>query len=348
MLAGGGVVVCGFSAWLVLRPAAGPGPVPLAASTGATVSPAGNLEANPGGNPAGNPAGGAVRQASVVPPPMRLVPDAAPSPPPALPQAEPAFAITTATMERIRRNMPSDLSVFRLAENPDIVVLDFASLDRQGRMLDRIAALTEKRGLPHDRILTPEELARAVHTEGSASGWFYYGHDYDVAELNRFFDTAARDGVPLNADESQLARLLSQLGWRGTDARGALISLPRLGADAFVTPRARDTILTHELSHGEYFSNPAYTAYVHQFYLSALTAPEREAFRTFLARQGYDRDQPALMENETHAYLLFTTDPEFFSPDDAGLTPARRGQLRAQFLAGMPSAWLRDVLARLR
>ena len=151
----------------------------------------------------------------------------------------------------------------------------------------------------------------------------------------------------LSPEEATLRRLLIQLGWRNTTTPGAIITLPRLGADSHVTPTARSTILHHESSHGEYFTNPAYADYVHRFWEVALTAPEREAFRTFLAREGYDRGNQEIMENETQAYLLFTADPQFFTPSEVGMAPARRAELRSQFLRDMPAGWLKDLLARL-
>jgi hypothetical protein len=264
---------------------------------------------------------------------------------PAQPATE--FNVVPASVDQFRGDSPETMSVFRLTENPNVVLLDFASLEQQGRMLDRVAALTEKKSLPRDRILTPDQLLRAVHSDANPEPWFYYGHDYSAAELNHFFDVAARDNVSLTPEEAQLGRLLTQLGWRGATTPGALISVPRVGADQNVTAEARNTILTHELSHGEYFSNPVYADYVHAFWETALSAPERDAVRSFLAREGYDRDSAEIMENEAQAYLMFTADPNFFTPHDVGMAPERRAELRAQFLRAMPPGWLKDVLARL-
>jgi hypothetical protein len=256
------------------------------------------------------------------------------------------FLVTTANVEQIRRNDTSDLSVFRLAENPRIAVLDFASLAEQGRMLDRIAALTEKSGLPRDRIVDPQELSRAIQSEGGSDPWFYYGHDYSAAELARFFAMAAHTQVALTPEEERLRRLADQLGLLEADSQGALISIPRVGADSNVTSSARDTILSHELSHGEYFSNPTYARYVRQFWTVALTEKEREAFRAYLERQGYDRSNPEIMENETQAYLLFTADPRFFTPSQVGMSAERRADLKSVFLRDMPQGWLRELLIR--
>ena len=63
------------------------------------------------------------------------------------------------------------LTVFRFADNPKILVLDFASLHEQGKMLNRVAAFVEKAGLPHDRVLTDAELDAAIHARGR------YGRD---------------------------------------------------------------------------------------------------------------------------------------------------------------------------
>ena len=69
--------------------------------------------------------------------------------------------------------------------------------------------------------------------------------------------------------------------------------------------------------------------------------------RGFLAKEDYDAREEALMFNEMQAYLMFTRDPMFFTPDCAQLTPERLAELQARFLAGMPAGWLRNVLAGL-
>jgi len=262
--------------------------------------------------------------------------------------AEPELPIEIATVAQILAHHPTNLSIIRLAENPQIVVLDFASLKRQRIMLDRVAALIEKAGLPRDRILNAGELDRAVKADGDVDAGFYYGHDYSAASLRRFFTIADRAHVPLTPEEALLRHLLDQLGWLKPDTMAGLISAPGVGANANVTAAARDTILTHELSHGEYFSDPAYASYVHRFFLGTMTPAEQAAFRTYLAGEGYDSTNAELIENETQAYLLFTPDPEFFSPSQVRMTPARRAELRTQFLHDMPTGWLKDLLSGLQ
>ncbi len=259
--------------------------------------------------------------------------------------SRPVFPIEIATEQQIRDHAPANLSIFRFADNPQILVLDFASLHDQGRMLNRVAALVEKVGLPRDRVLTDSQLDEAIRSQGDTIETFYYGHDYGAGSLVRFFALADRDQIELYPEEEQLRALLHQEGWFAPAVNAALISLTAAGADHRVTQGARVAILRHELSHGEFFSNPVYAEYVHNFWLTALTGTERAAFRSFLAKDEYDTGNEELMFNEMQAYLMFTRDPLFFNAELAGLTPARLVELQSRFLAGMPPGWLRDVLA---
>lgn len=219
-------------------------------------------------------------------------------------------------------------------------MLDFGSLRAQGLMLDRVAALIEKAGLPRDRVLSEAELAQAIVARGATMETFYYGHDYSADSLRRFFALADA----LNAEERELRALLAQVGWLESGALGGLISIPQVGASAAVTVQARATILRHELSHGEFFTNGGYAAYVWGFWSDELSEAEREGVRRFLARDGYDTGIEELMLNEMQAYLMFTRDPALFTAAMVGMTMERIGALRARFVAGMPTGWLRDVL----
>ncbi len=274
------------------------------------------------------------------PAPVVVQPQAIPNPP-AVPRS-PEFAIQTATEAQIRDNTRGGLTIFRAAANPNILVLDFSSLLEQGLMLNRLGAFVEKAQAPHDRLLTDAELEQIVRSGGDTTETFYYGHDYSAATVAKFFKLADRDRVTLNQQEEALRRLMLQEGWLVDGKTGGLISVPRVGADAQVTAEARATILHHELSHGEYFSNPDYVTYTHQFWTAVLTAAERDAVRKYLRSAAYDSSLEDLMENEAQAYLVFTFNPAFFTPAMVGMTEARRSDLRAIFLRDMPAAWLRD------
>ena len=252
------------------------------------------------------------------------------------------FAIETATEAQIRGNTPIGMTIFRLAENPDVLVLDFASLHEQGSMLNRLGAFAEKAGIPHDRVLTDPELDQAIRRGGDTPETFYYGHDYSASTIARFFALADRDHIALNPHEESLRRLMLQEGWLAGGKAAGLISVPRAGADARVTDDARATILHHELSHGEYFSNPAYASYTHRFWTTVLTQQERDAVRRYLVTEDYDPALEDLIENEAQAYLVFTYNPAFFAPSMVGMTEARRAELRTIFLRDVPEAWMRD------
>ena len=259
--------------------------------------------------------------------------------------AAPKFDIATATESEIAEHVATSLTVFRFADNPRILVLDFASLHEQGEMLNRVAAFTEKAGLPHDRVLTDRELDEAIRARGDTVETFYFGHDYAAKSIVRFFGFADSERIQLNPQEENLRALLRQAGWFAPDVTGGLISVPAVGSDPRITPSARSAILRHELSHGEFFSEPDYADFTRTFWLTELTETERSAVRSFLANEGYDPGDEELMFNEMQAYLMFTRDPAFFKPDMVGMTPERLTSLQEHFLAGMPASWLRDVLA---
>ncbi|MDE2197729.1 MAG: hypothetical protein KGJ41_01800 [Rhodospirillales bacterium] len=252
------------------------------------------------------------------------------------------FAIRDATEAQILANDAGALTVFRFIPNPRVLVLDFASLHTQAQMLNRVAALTEKSGLPRDRLLDDAALASAIRAAGETPDTYYYGHDYSAAELRRFFRLAAADGTVLTAEEQRLRELLAEVGFLRPGALGAIISIPHVGADKLVDRGARATILHHELSHGEYFSNPVYAEYVHQFWRGAMQPADRAAFTRFLASEAYDGSDLDLMMNETQAYLMHTPDPRFFNAASVGMSEAALDRLRTVFLRGMPPGWLRD------
>ncbi len=285
-----------------------------------------------------------------LPPPLAVVaPRPASNPrPAAAPAAVPlAFAIRTVTRRQILADQPAHLAVFRYAANPNIVVLDFPTLRSQGLMLDRVAALIEKSGLPRDHVVSWTRLRRIITASDDTIGTYYYGHDYSAAALARFFTLAAADHRALNGQEQRLYALLAQLGWLRPGVNAGLISLPREGANKYVTATARDVILTHELSHGQFFSDPAYRAYVRHFWHDALTVAQRAAVRKFLGGEEYDTGDETLMMNEMQAYLMFTRNAEFFQARNIGMTPAERRALQLRFVRAMPPGWLRDRLETL-
>jgi hypothetical protein len=354
-----GVLALGLTGWLLWpRPVPAPPQPPAVASLGA--SPVASPGVSESRSLPAIPAPSAPIQAAVVPPaPAQSVPAQPPtelalvrptvpplSPEPSAPDQSAPLPIGIADEAAIRAYEPTGLTIFRFAANPSIIVLDFASLRQQGEMLNRVAALIEKAATPRDRVLNDVDLAAAIRADGDTVETFYYGHDYSAASLTRFFTLAAQNHILLNPGEKQLYQLLVQLDWLAPDARGGLISVPKAGANAAVTVAARNAILRHELSHGEYFSNPAYAAFVHLFWLHDLTQEERGNVRNFLASERYDTGIEELVENEMQAYLMFTRDPLFFTPARIDMTPERLLALQEMFHRDMPPGWLRDLLGQ--
>ncbi len=290
---------------------------------------------------------------------QRAAPPPAPAPvAEAPPRLDPARLADPAT---ILAHRAGALTVFRLAENPRILVFDFPSLAEQGRMMNRLAALVEKEGLPRDRVLSDAELAAAIAERGETEETFYFGHNYRVTHIARFFALAARDGIALNEAERRLAAILAETGVAppGPDGlprpavEAAVISLSavenphghpsgRVAIDAGV----RASILRHELSHGEFFTNAEFAAHVARWWRERLTEAERAGFRRFLAAGGYDPAEEEVMMNEAMAYLMHTPDPRFFNAGAIGVSEAALEDMRRRFRDGMPQTWLSRVWPR--
>ncbi len=251
-------------------------------------------------------------------------------------------ALMLADERAIAAERPAALAVHRFAANPRILVLDFPGLTEQGLMFNRVAAFAEKSGAPRDRLLSDAELAAAIAAHGDTVGTYYYGHDYSSATLARFFAVADRDGVALNAQERRLRALAGAQGMLVANSDQAVITLPRLGADPQIDAAFRAATLRHELSHGEFFTVPAYADYVRAFWRDTMDARDRAAFTHFLASQEYDASQPDLTVNEMQAYLVHTPDKRLISARIVGLPDEVWDALRTKFIAGMPAGWLRD------
>ena len=246
-----------------------------------------------------------------------------------------------ATEQQILDRTPDDTEVYRFLSQPKILVLQFATLADQAAMLNRAAALVERNGTPRDRVLDPAELDQLIRASGEVPERMYFGHDYRAADLERFFHLADPHLTPA---EAWLRDRLRKWGWR-EGGTGALISLVRENQATGIDRASRATILRHELSHGLYFVDADYAAYARRFWAATLSEAERDQFRRFLGREGYDTGNEDLMANEAQAYLVHTADNRFFNAASVGMAQARLDMLRAQFLAGMPPGWLRDGTA---
>lgn len=243
----------------------------------------------------------------------------------------------------IFRHVSPHFTVFRFRDDPLILVVDCPDLHAQGLMFDRVAALIEKADAPKNRVLSEAAFHARLAAAKLTIGNYYYGNDYPAHALREFFRLAAAEHLALNPEETHLRAIAERSGFLRPGANGAIISIPQAGPSHRVSLRARAVILRHELSHGAYFTIPAYHRYVHHFYNTVMTPQEQQAFQSFLVRQGYDPGYHGLIVNETLAYLIFTRDREFFRASAVGLPPATITTLRRKFVAHMPDIWLKPL-----
>jgi hypothetical protein len=271
--------------------------------------------------------------------------------------AQPAApdGIGEASVEQLLQAPPSgDWAVRRLRGNPAVLVIEFPSLQAQGQALNRIAALLEKGGGHRQRVLSDGELQALMRASGDNAASFYLGHDYDSEGLARFYSLAQQQGVALNGAESRLRELVLRAGllaraaaaseaaaaYRSARA-GALVSFSALQADDPGTAPdesmdrlRRESVLRHELSHGEFFTNAAYRDHCWRFWRELMSETERTVWRRYLGGLGYDTGNEELMVNETQALLMHTPDGRDFNATALGLSEAQLEGLRARFALG--------------
>lgn len=239
------------------------------------------------------------------------------------------------------------LQVFDYSGRQPVFIFDFPTLAAQGRTFNRMVALVERIGLARARVLNDAELAEFIRTTGKTEYTFAYGNDFLVSELVVFFNLAEHNNIALNEDEQRLRSLLFEQGLirerygflQALQPNAVILSIPQEkqgGGEPPVDAAARRTILTHELAHAEYYTNPDYRAWCRKFWHESLSQRQRESLRTFLARSGYDPANEELMINEAQAYLSFTPDPRAFSAKLSGLTEKELETLRQAFRAGAP------------
>jgi len=273
-------------------------------------------------------------------------PAVAVAPPPA-PVAPAGPRVIEARLSQVLAGRHTGMAIYRPVENPRVLIIDFPSLAEQARAMNRLAALIEKHGAPRDRLLSDAEIA--AMTDNAAT--FYFAHDYAATSLARFFSMAEAEGETLNAHEKDLLALLLAADVIHRDGAGyvpgqpekAVISLVQPQADDPATPEdetvdaaLRDTMLRHEMSHGEFFTNEAYRRHCERFWREKLTEAERTLFRAYLSRHGYDPQDETLMINEAQAYLMHTPDRRAFSADALKVTAEQLVDMQRRFMDPQP------------
>ncbi len=277
------------------------------------------------------------------------------------PPARPALErLPLASFEDILHSRTQERAVVRLDRNPHILVFDFPDLESQARMFNRAAALIEKHGLPKDRVVRHYELASYIARDGKAEATFYYGHDYSSAALAHFFQLVAEDDDDPRDDERVLRDLLIDLGviryadgvYVSGEPPMAVVTIVQEGNPSSdggrVSMDVRRTILRHELSHGEFFTNKEYRDYVMWFWHNEMTEEERGFFRDFLSKSDYNPQDDVLMANEMQAYLMHTDNERAFNPEMLGVTWETIRDLRGRFAEDAPETWMDEVFERLK
>ena len=265
-----------------------------------------------------------------------------------LPPGQPADYST------ILANRSEQVSLFDFGGRSLIRIIDFPNLQEQGRMFNRVVALIERIGAPRSRVMSNDELAQFIRSVGKNESTFAFGNDFLVSELVVFFNLADMGNVRLHAEEIALRRMLldSRLiverngFYQAVKPQAVILSIPQETSGAggpVVSALARKTILMHEISHAEYYTNPLYANFCRHFWRNVMTEEQRSAFRKFLSGSSYNPDNEEMMINETQAYLLYTPDSRAFNARMVGLREKEIEQLRARFFAGFPEAPLSEL-----
>ncbi|QLH48984.1 MAG: hypothetical protein HWD57_03735 [Candidatus Accumulibacter cognatus] len=242
-----------------------------------------------------------------------------------------------------------ELTVWQIADNPDIYIFDFPGLTYQGRSFNRITQFTEQQTTEaYPKVLGNQELARYVEAARRTQADFAFGHDVLISELVQFFNFSLRDKIELNPEEIAIREFLIEQGlarfWRGfyqaMKPGVVVLAIPqtqdRKVGEPMVSPGARYAILLHELAHGEYYTNPHYAKYCQRFWHETLTEYQRELFKRFLMNFNYAVNHEELLINEMQAYLMFTPDPKSFSARKLGVSDAELQSMRETFRRGSP------------
>ncbi len=274
-----------------------------------------------------------------------------------LPKLQPEAAqkpvIETASIESLLagKSESADWRIARLDSNEAVLVIEFPNLKEQGLAFNRAAAYIEKKNSRRDQVLSDADLAALVKQSGDTAETFYYGHDYSAEQMRQFFAQSNTQNIALNAQELRLRQILVDAALLQEEVPGeprttslmapgqqAVISFsalqrddPATKVDEGVDALRRESTLRHELSHGEFFTRPAYQKQSWAFWQNSLNKTERALFRRMLAGMDYDAENELLMVNETQAILMHTPDRRAFDASNLGVTPSQLQELRQRF-----------------
>jgi len=259
-----------------------------------------------------------------------------------------ATEIVSADVETILNTQTGKMTIWRLADNPNILIFDFPSLSEQGRSFDRITQLIDQFNEPYKRVMGSVEFGKYMDSLRRNYADFAFGHDVLMNEFVLFFNLADRDKIELFPEEYAVRDFLIEQGliktWRGiyqvVQADQVVLSVPQVQErrenEPSINTFARRAIILHEVSHGEFYTNKYYADYCRKFWSSVLNDGQREHFKKFLSNYNYSLNADELLVNEMQAYLMFTPDPASFSAAKLGVTQAELDAMRDAFVNGKP------------
>ena len=255
-------------------------------------------------------------------------------------------------------NRVNKTTLYRYSINPDVYILDFPSLYIQGRSMNRIMALIEDARAPKDRVLSEFEFEKFLKTHALSTEDFNLGHDYTSQHLTLFFTLTEQHGIALRPEEKQLKVLLIKHGLINNDLTSITeqdtkviisitqqtIEFDKNNKEINVTLDMRKSVIRHELSHGEFFSNPSYREYSEKFWNNEIPDYLRSRIGRFLTDLGYDISDKTLTINEMQAFLFHTDHELIFSAQDIGITDKELHDIRKRFFEGLPNSnFFRDL-----
>lgn len=256
--------------------------------------------------------------------------------------------VVTGDFHTILNARNAALTIWNYSDNPNIFIYDFPGLSQQGRTFNRATQLTEQFAAPYKRVLTTPELEKYLEAIRRTQADFAFGHDILVSELVLFFNLAERDKIELVPEELALRDFVLDQGlikvWRGfyqaIKPDVVILSIPQTQEKHDNEPRindlARRAIFTHEISHGEFYTNQYYAEYCRKFWSNTLDENQRGLFVKFLEKKNYSLNQEEMLINEMQAYLMFTPDPNSISAAKLGITDQAFEAMRDAFRRGHP------------
>ena len=258
--------------------------------------------------------------------------------------------VTSGDFQTILNSQSDTLKVWNLANSPQIYIFDFPGLALQGRTFNRATQFTEQvqANAGYPKVLDNDETTKHLESIRRTQANFAFGHDLLISELVQFYNLVDRDKIDIFPEEIVLRDFLVEQGlvkvWRGfyTAVQPGVVILsipqtqPKKADEPLVNDLARRAIFTHEIAHGEYYTNPYYAAYCRKFWTETLNDAQREAFIGLFKKYNYAVTMDELVVNEMQAYLMFTPDPNSFSAKKMGITDGELEAMREMFRHGKP------------